>query len=105
MSKYHFYSIQLVYHTHLHTVQSSAALYNPPHCMPPPYTTLPLCIRWKKGDWTDDTDLMLLILQMACDLNGKVDAKDFARRLLHWARHGIEELGDIGEERQQELPT
>ena len=43
---------------------------------------------------------MLLILQMMCELNGEVDAKDFAKRLLHWARHGIEELGDIGEERQ-----
>ena len=41
---------------------------------------------------------MLLILQMVCDLNGEVDAKDFAKRLLHWARHGIEELGDIGRE-------
>ena len=58
------------------------------------------CLRWKKGDWTDDTDQMLLILQMVCELNGEVDAKDFARRLLHWARHGIEELGDIGKERQ-----
>ena len=48
---------------------------------------------------------MLLILQMMCELNGEVDAKDFAKRLLHWARHGIEELGDIGEDRQPKLPT
>ena len=39
---------------------------------------------------------MMLILQMICDLKGKVDAKDFARRMKHWMKHGIEEHGDIG---------
>jgi ADP-ribosylglycohydrolase len=52
--------------------------------------------RWKKGDWTDDTDQMLLILQMIIEHRGKVDVKDFARKMKHWAKHGIEEHGDIG---------
>jgi len=28
--------------------------------------------RWKRGDWTDDSDQMILILRMLLDCNGKV---------------------------------
>eukprot|EP01006_Ploeotia_vitrea_P000532 TRINITY_DN103223_c0_g1_i1.p1 TRINITY_DN103223_c0_g1~~TRINITY_DN103223_c0_g1_i1.p1 ORF type:complete len:524 (-),score=52.40 TRINITY_DN103223_c0_g1_i1:156-1727(-) len=49
--------------------------------------------RWKKGDWTDDTDQLILIMDM---LNEKkqVDIKDFAAKLLSWCQHGFPELGD-----------
>jgi len=53
-------------------------------------------MRWNPGDWTDDTDQMLLILQMIVENDGKVDRVDFAKRLYHWMQHGYEELGDIG---------
>ena len=39
--------------------------------------------RWQRGDWTDDTDMMLCILDsfMACQ---KVDTLDIARRFKEW---------------------
>ncbi|KAJ5076604.1 hypothetical protein M0811_06184 [Anaeramoeba ignava] len=52
--------------------------------------------RWIKGDWTDDSDQMLLILDGILENNGKVDEKDFARRLLNWIYNGFRELGDSG---------
>ncbi|XP_056005531.1 ADP-ribosyl-[dinitrogen reductase] glycohydrolase-like isoform X2 [Ostrea edulis] len=52
--------------------------------------------RWKEGDWTDDSDQMLLILLSITDNNGVVIYKDVARRLKDWMREGIPELGDSG---------
>ena len=39
--------------------------------------------RWQRGDWTDDTDMMLCILDsfVACQ---KVDILDIARRFKEW---------------------
>lgn len=52
--------------------------------------------RWECGDWTDDSDQMLLILQSLVDKQGEVDHKDFAERLRDWMFHGFAELGDNG---------
>jgi len=52
--------------------------------------------RWDKGDWTDDTDQMLLILQMIVERGGSVDGLDFARRIHGWMKHGFPEFGDVG---------
>ena len=43
--------------------------------------------RWKIGDWTDDTDMMLCILDsfVACQ---KVDILDIARRFKEWMMNG-----------------
>ena len=43
--------------------------------------------RWQRGDWTDDTDMMLCILDsfMACQ---KVDILDIARRFKEWMMNG-----------------
>ena len=43
--------------------------------------------RWQRGDWTDDTDMMLCILDsfMACQ---KVDFLDIARRFKEWMMNG-----------------
>ena len=43
--------------------------------------------RWQKGDWTDDTDMMLCILDsfVACQ---KVDILDIARRFKEWMMNG-----------------
>uniref|UniRef100_K1R3A1 Uncharacterized protein n=1 Tax=Magallana gigas TaxID=29159 RepID=K1R3A1_MAGGI len=52
--------------------------------------------KWKEGDWTDDSDQMLMILMSITDNEGKLDCKDIARRLKNWMTHGIPELGDVG---------
>ena len=43
--------------------------------------------RWEIGDWTDDTDMMLCILDsfVACQ---KVDILDIARRFKEWMMNG-----------------
>ena len=43
--------------------------------------------RWQRGDWTDDTDMMLCILDsfVACQ---KVDILDIARRFVEWMMNG-----------------
>lgn len=43
--------------------------------------------RWQRGDWTDDTDMMLCILDsfVACQ---KVDILDIARRFKEWVMNG-----------------
>lgn len=53
-------------------------------------------MRWKTGDWTDDSDQMILIMQSLVDHNGEVDPKDYAARLRHWMENGFRELGDYG---------
>ncbi|XP_077984457.1 ADP-ribosylarginine hydrolase Tri1-like [Glandiceps talaboti] len=52
--------------------------------------------RWKTGDWTDDSDQMILILQSLLDNEGKVIPTDFAEKMRKWARQGFKELGDLG---------
>ena len=43
--------------------------------------------RWQRGDWTDDTDMMLCILDsfVACQ---KVDILDIARKFKEWMMNG-----------------
>ena len=48
--------------------------------------------RWKRGDWTDDTDQWILILETLALENG--DEKTFAKKLSRWIRKGFPELGD-----------
>ncbi|XP_070558795.1 microtubule-associated protein 1B-like [Ptychodera flava] len=52
--------------------------------------------RWEIGDWTDDSDQMILILQSILDRNGQVEGPDFAKKMRKWAREGFSELGDMG---------
>lgn len=52
--------------------------------------------RWKEGDWTDDSDQMLMILMSITENKGKVDCKDIGRRIKNWMNHGIPEHGDNG---------
>lgn len=52
--------------------------------------------RWAKGDWTDDTDQLLLILQMIVERNGTVDKGAFAKKMISWRHNGFIELGDQG---------
>ncbi|CAG8437620.1 10515_t:CDS:2 [Ambispora gerdemannii] len=48
--------------------------------------------RWESGDWTDDTDQQLLIVQSLLSLNGIFNTRDFAKRLRQWAERGFPEL-------------
>ena len=43
--------------------------------------------RWQKGDWTDDTDMMLCILDSIVEC-GKVDCLDIAKRFKDWMMNG-----------------
>jgi hypothetical protein len=50
--------------------------------------------KWRPGDWTDDTDQMIIILDSLLLWGGVIDEIDFADRLSQWARSGFSELGD-----------
>ncbi|XP_062503400.1 ADP-ribosylarginine hydrolase Tri1-like isoform X2 [Corticium candelabrum] len=50
--------------------------------------------KWRPGDWTDDTDQMIIILDSLLLWGGVVDELDFAARLSQWSKHGFPELGD-----------
>jgi ADP-ribosylglycohydrolase len=52
--------------------------------------------RWMKGDWTDDTDQLLLILQMIVERKGSVEKCAFAEKMSNWRKNGFKELGDVG---------
>ncbi|XP_033746094.1 ADP-ribosylarginine hydrolase Tri1-like [Pecten maximus] len=51
--------------------------------------------KWKIGDWTDESDIMILILQSILKNKGEVIPIDFAKRLIEWSEHGFPELGDM----------
>ena len=55
-----------------------------------------MCDRWERGDWTDDTDQLLLILRTIVKGKGRVDKCVFAKRMVEWRREGFRELGDYG---------
>jgi ADP-ribosylglycohydrolase len=51
--------------------------------------------RWMPGDWTDDTDQSMCILDALVEAeDGRVDPRLFARHLKAWASEGFPELGD-----------
>ncbi|XP_078343352.1 ADP-ribosyl-[dinitrogen reductase] glycohydrolase-like [Oculina patagonica] len=52
--------------------------------------------RWETGDWTDDSDQMILILQSLLENDGKMVPVDFAKKMRNWSRKGYPELGDLG---------
>jgi ADP-ribosylglycohydrolase len=49
--------------------------------------------RWKCGDWTDDTDQMICILDSLLS-HGKVDVLDIAGRIYQWAADGGMGIGE-----------
>ncbi|XP_013416846.1 uncharacterized protein LOC106178270 [Lingula anatina] len=52
--------------------------------------------RWEEGDWTDDSDQMILIMQSLIEHNGVVKECDFASKMIFWMKNGFPELGDHG---------
>ena len=49
---------------------------------------------WCAGDWTDDTDQQILMMQSLLKSKGRADPCDFAMRLSAWRNTGFKELGD-----------
>jgi hypothetical protein len=60
----------------------------------PGYIQTPHARRWKQGDWTDDTDQWVLVMETLIEPNS--DATIFARKLSLWVRQGFPELNDFG---------
>jgi len=52
--------------------------------------------RWAVGDWTDDSDQMILIMETIAETGGQVLETLFAKKLFTWIRRGFPELGDFG---------
>lgn len=50
--------------------------------------------RWEVGDWTDDTDQLLCIMDTITQCKGRVDRCVFAGKLYDWVLKGYAELGD-----------
>ncbi|CAF1392099.1 unnamed protein product [Adineta steineri] len=48
--------------------------------------------RWERGDWTDDTDQWILILETLVEGNG--DERIFAKKLKRWIEYGFPELNN-----------
>jgi len=51
--------------------------------------------RWAIGDWTDDSDQMILLMDTIFRTGGELNHCDFAARLKYWTSHGWPELGDL----------
>lgn len=50
---------------------------------------------WKQGDWTDDTDLLILGIKGFIESKGEINPYIFRKNLNDWYKHGIPECGDI----------
>ncbi len=77
--------------------EDAAAFYGPDFAFcPAPTITKPDTHRmmFLRGDWTDDTDQLVLIMQSLLASRGVADDRDFAKRLLAWRESGFAELGD-----------
>ena len=53
-------------------------------------------VSFTSGDWTDDTDQLLLALISLLETKGELDPHNFSRRLAHWRESGFAGLGDSG---------
>ncbi|CAF2868610.1 unnamed protein product [Rotaria sp. Silwood2] len=60
----------------------------------PNYVQTQHSARWIRGDWTDDTDQWLLLMETLSEHDG--DVKIFVRKLNMWIRHGFPEFDDFG---------
>ncbi len=46
------------------------------------------------GDWTDDTDQLVLLMETLTETDNKFDTHVLAKKLKHWRYNGFVELGD-----------
>ncbi|EFA84314.1 hypothetical protein PPL_03392 [Heterostelium album PN500] len=61
----------------------------------PDYVTNRHNSRWDKGDWTDDTDQLIVLMNMLIENGGVVNLPDAAKKLKHWIENGFPEVGDL----------
>ena len=57
------------------------------------YIQTPHSSRWKRGDWTDDTDQMICIMKSITKYR-ELNQQDLAASFVNWMKNGIEECGD-----------
>lgn len=50
--------------------------------------------QWEVGDWTDDTDMLIVLIRCIVANMGEIPAVSFAKMLMEWAEEGFPELGD-----------
>lgn len=50
--------------------------------------------RTTECDWTDDTDQLILLLEMLIENNNKINPNLFAEKMYNWVHNGFTELGD-----------
>lgn len=50
---------------------------------------------FEKGDWTDDTDQLILLMETLTEGNLKFNGSRFAQKLVNWKKGGFKELGDV----------
>jgi len=86
------YGLSTEFQTH---AQIESTYPDPMQLIPfPDYIQTPHAHRWKRGDWTDDTDQWVLVMETLIEPNS--DATTFARKLSKWVRQGFPELSDFG---------
>ncbi|CAL1529105.1 unnamed protein product [Lymnaea stagnalis] len=51
--------------------------------------------KWSLEDWTEESDMILIILESLVYCKGQVDVIDLAKRLMDWCERGFPELNDV----------
>lgn len=59
-----------------------------------PHVPVSFMKRDTKGDWTDDTDHTILVMEMLTETQNKLSVNLFAKKLINWVNYGFSELGD-----------
>ncbi len=49
----------------------------------------------QSGDWSDDTDQMILLVEMLAEHKLNFNIRTFTKKLSDWVRKGFQELGDV----------
>ncbi|CAG5126729.1 unnamed protein product [Candidula unifasciata] len=51
--------------------------------------------KWALCDWTEESDMMLIVLESLIYRKGKIDLRDLAKRFMDWCERGFQELNDV----------
>ncbi|CAF1642874.1 unnamed protein product, partial [Didymodactylos carnosus] len=82
--------------TEFESKESVARMYPRQTAIPfPNYVRTANSSNWRKGDWSDDSDQMILIMETLIEKHS-ADELTFARKLSKWIRQGFPDLGDKG---------
>ncbi|XP_052826920.1 ADP-ribosylarginine hydrolase Tri1 [Octopus bimaculoides] len=50
--------------------------------------------QWEVGDWTDDTDMLIVLIKCLVENMGQIPSVNFAKMMMEWSESGFPELGD-----------